>query len=75
MFDGIVSCLRIYTPDELATMAREVGGEAYDWETAAEYPAGSPIPIPYLIGVPRQAVAETSFAASEAAHSAVASQV
>jgi MFS family permease len=60
MFDGIVSCLRIYTPDELTAMAREVAGEAYDWEAGFEHPPGSPIPIPYLIGVPRHADEETS---------------
>jgi hypothetical protein len=53
MFDGIVSCLRIYTPVEMETMAREVGGESYDWEAGVEHSAGSPIPIPFLIGVPR----------------------
>jgi hypothetical protein len=53
LFDGIVSSLRIYTPDEMAAMAREVDADGYDWEAGIEHPAGSPIPIPYLIGVPR----------------------
>ena len=57
LFDGVVSCLRTYTPDEMLAMAREVGGEEYEWEYeweyGVEYPPGSPIPIPYLIGVPR----------------------
>jgi hypothetical protein len=52
-FDGVVSCLRIYTPEEMLAMAREAGGEAYDWESGVESPAGSPVPVPYLIGVPR----------------------
>jgi hypothetical protein len=60
MFDGIVSCLRIYTPAEMAAMAREVGGEEFDWEAGVEYPAGSPIPIPYLIGVPRRPAEPTT---------------
>jgi hypothetical protein len=54
LFDGVVSCLRIYTPDEMLAMAREVGGEGYEWESGLEYPAGSPVSIPYLIGVPRR---------------------
>ena len=58
LFDGIVSCLRIYTPGEMEEMAREVGGEAYDWESGVEHPSGSPIPIPYLIGVPRRPAGE-----------------
>jgi hypothetical protein len=52
-FDGVVSCLRTYTPDELADMAARAGGGAYDWRIgAAPYP-GFPIPVTYLIGVPR----------------------
>ncbi len=34
LFDGIVSCLRIYSPDEVTAMAREVGDEAFAWEAA-----------------------------------------
>ena len=56
MFDGVVSCLRIYTPDELRTMGQEVGGEAFDWEAGTDYPPRSAIPIPYLIGTPRHPV-------------------
>jgi hypothetical protein len=52
-FDGVVSCLRIYTPEEMLTLAREAGGESYDWQAGVEYPGGSPVPIPYLIGFPR----------------------
>lgn len=54
LFDGVVSCLRTYTPDEMLAMAREVGSEGYEWECGVEHPPGSPIPIPYLIGVPRR---------------------
>jgi hypothetical protein len=53
LFDGVVSTLRVYTPEEMLAMGREVGGEAYEWEAGVERPVGSPIPIPYLIGVPR----------------------
>jgi hypothetical protein len=60
LFDGIVSCLRIYTPDEMAAMAREVEDTGYDWQAGVEYPAGSPIPIPYLIGVPRHPAEDTA---------------
>ena len=54
-FDGVVSCLRVYTPAEMLAMGREVGGQAYQWEVGVVYPVGSPIPIPYLIGVPQLA--------------------
>jgi hypothetical protein len=53
LFDGVVSTLRVYTPGEMVAMAREVGGDEYEWEAGIDRPAGSPIPIPYLIGVPR----------------------
>jgi len=54
-FDGVVSILRIYTPDEMLAMGRAVGGDAYEWEAGTHQPSGSPVPIPYLIGLPRAA--------------------
>ena len=57
LFDGVVSCLRVYTPEELLELARAAGGEAYDWEAGVDRPAGSPVPIPYLIGTPRRSAA------------------
>lgn len=60
MFDGAVSCLRIYTPDEMKAMALEVGGEAFDWESGVDYPPWSVMPIPYLIGIPRHPADETA---------------
>lgn len=54
LFDGVVSCLRAYTPDELLAMGREAGG-GYEWEAGYERPAGSPLPVPYLVGVPPSA--------------------
>jgi hypothetical protein len=57
MFDGVVSCLRIYTPDEMKAMAVEAGGDAFEWDAGLDYPPGSAIPIPYLIGIPRSAKA------------------
>ena len=59
LVDGIVSCLRTYTPDELRALAAAVedaaggpagGGRGYAW-TAGEVRAG-PIPMTYLIGRP-----------------------
>jgi len=53
LFDGIVSCLRIYRPEEMKAMALEAGGDAFDWEAGTDYPPGSAIPVPYLIGTPK----------------------
>ena len=52
-FDGVVSCLRVYTPEELLAMGREVGGDEYEWEAGFERSSGSPLPVPYMIGLPR----------------------
>ena len=53
LFDGLVSCLRTYTSDEMLVLGHDDGGEEYKWEAGFVRPAGSPLPIPYLLGVPR----------------------
>jgi hypothetical protein len=55
MFDGIVSCLRMYTPQEMLAMARQVGDGVFEWEAGYDRAAGLPMKIPYLIGIPRPA--------------------
>lgn len=52
-FDGIVSCLRAYSPAELAELVR--GLDTYDWTIGQIRARGrfSPLPATYLIGVPR----------------------
>ena len=47
-FDGLVSCLRTYTPDELSSMANAPG---YEWRAGTE--AGRTVPVTYLIGIPK----------------------
>lgn len=49
--DGVVSCLRTYTPDELRELASSVdGATGYGW--TAGHAGGGPIPVTYLIGLP-----------------------
>ena len=56
LFDGVVSSLRTYTPDELLALGREAdGGGSYEWEVGLHSPPGSWLGFPYLIGVPRAA--------------------
>ncbi len=56
MFDGLVSCLRTYTPDELMTLVRRVDQhENYDWEAGIERIGRLPVGVTYLIGCPRAA--------------------
>lgn len=53
-FDGIVSCLRVYSPDELrklVAMADAVG--QYDWEIGEDKVEKHPATITYLIGTPK----------------------
>lgn len=58
-FDGIVSCLRTYTVDELRTMTDELTGPAYHWEIGEEPVSGAPASITYLIGYPEAATPES----------------
>lgn len=51
-FDGVVSCLRTYTPEELLRVAR-VAGPEYDWEAGTEKGDLRRPPVTYLIGTPR----------------------
>jgi hypothetical protein len=53
-WDGIVSCLRTRTPEELLALARPFG----DFEWKAGYSRGSWLPAVYLIGIPRKYAAE-----------------
>ena len=49
LFDGIVSCLRTYTPAELLELSRGIDG--YRW-VAGEERAKGPVPLTYLTGTP-----------------------
>lgn len=54
MWDGFVSCLRVYSPDELrALVARLDGGERFDWEIGTLPLALSSLRATYVVGVPR----------------------
>lgn len=52
-FDGLVSCLRSYTAEELLAMGREVGPD-YEWSAGRRRAPGSPFPVIHLVGVPRR---------------------
>lgn len=52
-FDGLVSCLRAYTPDELRRLAQRVDAAAYTWEVGTAY--ASLLPVTYLLGYPAEA--------------------
>ena len=53
--DGIVSCLRTYTPAELQAMTARLTGQPYHWEIGIAPAPLSPLGITYLIGYPASA--------------------
>lgn len=55
-FDGVVSCLRAYSPDELRALVR--GLDTYDWDIGEMRGGWSPLRGTYLIGVPKSGLAQ-----------------
>jgi hypothetical protein len=55
-FDGVVSCLRAYSPAELRDLVR--GLDTYDWEIGEMRGGWSPLRGTYLVGVPTSALAQ-----------------
>jgi hypothetical protein len=51
VWDGIVSCLRTYSPDELLGLAESVSGDGYAWESG-RLRSVAWSRVTYLIGVP-----------------------
>jgi hypothetical protein len=50
LFDGIVSCLRTYRPEELRAMVGKLNANGYRWEIGEKSGTGAEMPITYLIG-------------------------
>jgi hypothetical protein len=53
MIDGITSCLRTYTVEELAELTGSLTGTPYEWEIRTMRSPKSPFPITYAIGCPK----------------------
>jgi hypothetical protein len=52
-FDGLVSCLRTYTPKELQALVEAVpGAGSYRWEIGEQRVERAPLPVTYLVGYP-----------------------
>jgi hypothetical protein len=49
-WDGLVSCLRTYTPQELAEMVKDLSPQEYIWETGQIQVHGIPARVTYLLG-------------------------
>jgi len=54
LFDGIVSCLRTYSPSELDELVEPLRGNGYTWEVGEARGEASRLPITYLLGYPTQ---------------------
>jgi hypothetical protein len=54
LFDGLVSCLRTYSIEELRELVGRLDANDYVWEIGTVKSKSSPIPITYLIGVPNE---------------------
>jgi hypothetical protein len=50
-FDGLVSCLRAYSHEELSEMIDSIPANAYKWELGEE--SSGLLPVTYLIGYPQ----------------------
>jgi hypothetical protein len=50
VFDGVVSCLRTYTPEELRALTRGLEDEDYAWDVGVDRVAGQP--LTWLTGTP-----------------------
>ena len=51
-FDGVISCLRAHTPDELLELAHGVSQDGYHWEAGVEGKRPEVVAVTYLIGYP-----------------------
>lgn len=49
-FDGIVSCIRTYSPPELGELTAGLSRNGYTWDMGEERGSLLPVPITYLIG-------------------------
>jgi len=62
LYDGLVSCLRAYSREELEELVRPLAGDGYVWEVGEEL--GGFLPVTYLVGYP---VATSSVTVSDGA--------
>jgi len=53
LFDGVVSCLRTYRPNELREIIAKLSAKEYQWEMGERANPTGEVPIAYLIGYPR----------------------
>ncbi len=57
LWDGLVSCLRSYSADELGELVRDLESDSYSWELGELRFPGTPVKVAYLIGWPTRSPA------------------
>jgi hypothetical protein len=57
-FDGVLSCLRAYSPEELSTMVATLHQNDYIWEVGVT--PGWLVPVTYVVGYPEPSSAEAN---------------
>jgi len=67
VFDGLVSCLRTYRPEELREIIERVEGSEYRWEVGERAAGFGWLPISYSIGYPRESLADAEKAERQSA--------
>src|SRR5208282_18078 len=53
LFDGVVSCLRSYSVEDLRDLTAKLGANDYHWDIGTVQSKTTPMPITYLMGVPK----------------------
>jgi hypothetical protein len=57
LFDGLVSCLRVYSPPELSDLAQGLGDEGWRWEIGRLRLGSAPAHATFLVGLPARGAA------------------
>jgi hypothetical protein len=60
LFDGLISCLRAYSLEELQGMTRGLRGNRYRWEIGEEAGGLLPVRITYVIGCPQEVAVDST---------------
>jgi len=58
-FDGLISCLRSYSPAELREMTKGLATDDYRWEIGEKSGGLLPLRVTYLVGCPGSVFAES----------------
>jgi hypothetical protein len=55
IWDGVVSCLRVYSPEEMKQLVESIGSNDYEWDIGRIGVKNAPAKLTYLIGRPKSA--------------------